>query len=536
MKLRTSFCNGTILKKNLTRFWPIWSLLALLLFISYPLSIMNSYDEVDSLLSKAEFDLPLSLIFFSITIAGCIFSYLHKSRSAIMMHAFPVSRGCLYRSGVLSGLLVFIVPWTIAMLLIIGISPEDVMLVWLYGVLFYLCFYGFAVFCMHISGKTLASIAIFFGIAIIPSAMALMVENVIKPLMYGVSIAGETVEITTSEYVYEEVRIDIIGAGFAGLIGVGLLFFAGWLYRKRHMENTGSFVAYRKAMPIFKYILTAFAGLFLNDILFSMIFGEMGPRRYLLGMLVLLLIGGLIGYFGAEMLLKKTLRVFQKKAFLGYGIFALIITLTFCALYFDVFNVVSYVPPTERIESVTISVRDATFTIEDWEDKEKLCEIHEELIALKNENMEYLPYYSTYSTVDLCYHVDEKVVRRKYSLYTADTEYILKRLNELLDTEKYAAQYYDRVMEEAVAGFYVREYGKTSKYLYVDREKLFAAMLQDVAEGNLPVIQYTYSDIVTWTYEITWYDKNDYPYDIQIPKAAKHTVEYLEQCLNKSEP
>ena len=255
MKSRTSFCNGTILKKNVTRFWPIWALITLILMSSFPLPLANVsvQDKIDDLLWMTQNELMPICVIFSILIAGCIFGYLHKSRSAIMMHSFPLNRGCLYRTGLLAGLLVFIVPWTASILLVTEIPYELLASVWLFGVLRYLFTSGRAVFCMLISGKTLASVVLYFCTFISPLLMVLFLEVATDPLLYGITSAPivseevETVNLSPGEsYAQYAFRNSFPEVITIALFGIGLLFFAGWLYRKRRMENAGNIIAYKR--------------------------------------------------------------------------------------------------------------------------------------------------------------------------------------------------------------------------------------------------------------------------------------------------
>lgn len=99
------------------------------------------------------------------------------------------------------------------------------------------------------------------------------------------------------------------------------------MYRTRPLETAGDVVAVKWVRPVFKYGVAFCAavtiGIFLHTLFRSLLPGGMWP------MLGLMVLGGLIGYFAAEMLLRKTFRVLRRS---WKGALALCLVLTAAAL------------------------------------------------------------------------------------------------------------------------------------------------------------------------------------------------------------
>ena len=101
-----------VLRKDLTRFWPVWgSYLAIWLLI-LPIPLLNDLDRDGQLLPSihslivsagSSTALVMSLIFGGLS-AFAVWSYLYQGRSASLFHALPVDRDTLFRSHFAAGL------------------------------------------------------------------------------------------------------------------------------------------------------------------------------------------------------------------------------------------------------------------------------------------------------------------------------------------------------------------------------------------------------------------------------------------------
>jgi hypothetical protein len=162
-------------------------------------------------------------------------------------------------------------------------------------------------------------------------------------------------------------------------IGIGLGAAALVLYRKRHLESAGDFVAFKSVRPVFTLVYTLCVGAVLQ------IFGNLfEDTKY-----IFLLIGLIIGYFTSQMLLSRSLRVFKKKNWIHV---ALILALVFGSVglcKIDAFGIVRWTPDASDVVSIKVADSPVTEfrpsnTDAEFKDKasiEKLIAIHQLLYA-----------------------------------------------------------------------------------------------------------------------------------------------------------
>lgn len=110
-------------KKNMARFWPIWSVYGACWLLAMPLNLLmlRAEDTYGSMLSPQYFaDLEvlsmitpgsvIAALVFGILSAMAVFSYLYNSRSVGLFHALPVRREGLFLTNYLSGLSFMLLP------------------------------------------------------------------------------------------------------------------------------------------------------------------------------------------------------------------------------------------------------------------------------------------------------------------------------------------------------------------------------------------------------------------------------------------
>ena len=98
MRSATSYCNGTLYRKTLARFWPLWGLYSLIWLFVLPLNLLTTYfNSYHNMVPNASrylslrsiaWDIPyvlewgmMTAAFFAILSAMAVFGYLYSSRS-----------------------------------------------------------------------------------------------------------------------------------------------------------------------------------------------------------------------------------------------------------------------------------------------------------------------------------------------------------------------------------------------------------------------------------------------------------------------
>ena len=123
-------------------------------------------------------------------------------------------------------------------------------------------------------------------------------------------------------------------------IGALAFYFFGWLlYKKRNLETAEDIAGFKVLNPILKYLLTYLVTVFSISASF--------------GFLTTVILS-VITYFGCEMLLKKSMKVW-KKSYKGYCVFAvafIILAVAFANTSF--FGFETYCPKAENVESAIV--------------------------------------------------------------------------------------------------------------------------------------------------------------------------------------
>lgn len=395
MKSRTSFFNVTVFKKNLTRFAPAWGLCTVFMLMS----LITSYYDNNRLPGHMVDWMQSVTVWAGIYAMVCamlLFGDLFQSRMCNAMHALPIRRETWFVTNVISGLVFFLIPTAAVGILATALMAAfSYPMGWVTGPLWFLCsnllficFFGIAVFSVMCVGSRFA-MAVVYGILNFGSMIAYWLADMLYvSQLYGIqtkmepflwfSPVGHLVEhpVANMEEVYRNAQsnevvdgILTLGEGWGYLwiwTAVGLILgaLALVLYRRRRLESAGDFLAIRKLEPVFLIVYTLCVGA-----LFSLLMGS-------------LLVGLLVGYFTGQMLLKRTVRVFQRKTF---GKCAIVLALVFgsiAVVAWDPLGIEEWMPEKQDVEYVLVTdshyeYTECEITLEEAADMEKVLAMHQ---------------------------------------------------------------------------------------------------------------------------------------------------------------
>ena len=242
MQSKTSFCNGTILKKNLTRFAPLWLLYTLGLLLISTLMYLEDGQQFWFANRMGELIQYSGLInlFYAPAVAILLFGDLYNSKLCYGLHALPMKRSCWYRTHILSGLLFSLIPTAIMCGLAIPLLTNTcVVNGWQIGAwtflgmnLTYLCFFGIAVVsCSANWLVALVAIAVvvvcnIWGkgmIKIIPILMGVVVSYIVAAVTNNVDFSA----VKEAAWIGLPFQMqDTLFGLFAGEVNTGLLLTA----------------------------------------------------------------------------------------------------------------------------------------------------------------------------------------------------------------------------------------------------------------------------------------------------------------------
>ncbi len=614
MRSATSYFNGTLYRKTLARFWPLWGLWGVGWLFLLPLNFLNSWlrysrqsssnalrfmlqdaENVPSLLSPGVF---LALL-FAILCAMAVFGYLYNSRSACWTHALPMRREALFTTQYLAGLSFLLLPLAVTGVLTAAVEvsflPMDswgaalsALLTWLLaqsGICLF--FFSFAAFCAMFTGHILALPAFYFILNCLVSGLWALVDALMSEFFYGYwSSSGvlTVVEYLTPAHALS--RAVNYGVGDEGnqlsspvtvavyaLAGAALFLVSLYVYRRRHVETAGDVVSIPLVRPLFKYGVSFCVGLCFG--MFTVVFFNFYS---LTALIPFILLWSAVGYFAAEMLLKKSFRVFR--AWKGAAVMAAVLLALCLGCLADVFGVASRVPAPGQVTSVEVMLdmgypSDGGQTLSAYLDDPNQIQIitalHQAIVDNRDREGLDLDSDNDYTSAYLTYQLSNgSELRRRYAgvpiragdLDTPGT--VAHAMQQLLaDRELVATAYgFDKFLEDGrLTGAWLDRInnakGELEYNIYVDdyAQELWDAVQQDFAEGTIGVrylfdqggdrLKGTYRTDLTFS--LTAYRKpgsNQKDYSVQASPAsydidetlsvtltpnARHTLAVLEQ-------
>ena len=173
-------------------------------------------------------------------------------------------------------------------------------------------------------------------------------------------------------------------AAFAAA-GLALALLGILILRRRHMETAGEVVAVPALRPIFRVCMGLGVGL-LGALMFMEAFaGNLRGTAKLVLLLLLLCVFAALGFFAAEMLIKKTLRVFDH-GWKQLGVICAVLISLAVLTELDVTGYERRVPRAEDVASVGVGMLREALT--EPESVAACIRLHESLIERKAENEE----------------------------------------------------------------------------------------------------------------------------------------------------
>lgn len=534
MRSATSFFDKTLFRSQLKHTWPLWlGYTALWLFL-VPVMLFSElsayqlgYSAADAsrlLLNTGVRGGIFISFFFGLFFAMLSFSHLTQSRATNGFHALPVRRETIFLTAYLTGLFCQLSTILVTFLLGAAVSAPLHLSFWSVtaaamgsAMLEAVFFYSFAALCMVMTGQILAAYAL------------------------------------------------------AGLV---IALIALLLYRTRKSEMTGSTVAFPWAVPVFKYGVAFCTAVSLGQFLYYFLFGQYrsSGNDSLPGTILCMAAAGLVGYFVAEMLIKKSFRVFRAGA-KGAAIVSLALVLLGVAMSFDLTGYEKRVPDESEIESAFYTFSGMTdVTTDDADTIRRLTAAHQAIVKNRNEQVRIADAsdadtlsQSDYDDIEpfhlrLTYYLkDGSQLSRSYSLYLRRSdltvpssvtarvnalymcrESVLRRVlgygcDHLGDTPRFLDSYC----------YYYDENSNTKDYALTaaQAEQVYAALMQDVQDSDnggsdiFAVQEYQYDPPISFWLELYFESTNEkgrpevYTLSPHVNGSTPNTLQVLSELL-----
>ena len=431
MRSRTSLFNATLFKKTIVRFWPVWFLYAFVWLLAFPAGIggalMRSLRMEDPaaavlyVIAGRPLDaatsawVPVFVFGACCVTAMAVFSHLYSSRAAAAYGALPIRREAAFCSLALAGLLpllaanVLVAAAALAAEALCGELLLWPIMTWLGAVsLECVAFFGICAFCAQLTGNLVVLPLLAAAVNVAAWFAEGVVTGLLTTFVYGYSHEGGGVVSLLSPItglrrslvslpVYEadaDGLSRLTGYEFQGwtaalayaAAGLVLLVLALLLYRRRRLETAGDAVAVAWLKPIFKYLLSVAGAFGLGYLLFGIVSSTVryGTAAYAAQLAIFMCVGAFIGYFAAEMLIKKSFQVFSgARRYIGFAAVCLCSALFVVACETGFFGYETRIPARGEVAAVSVDTsyggNPARFTSGGGIDQ--AMELHSALIA-----------------------------------------------------------------------------------------------------------------------------------------------------------
>ena len=398
MRSMISSSERALARSDFRRFWPLLFGYAVLWLCALPLSLWSRHDYLSSrrpmeamasvsgyLNGSAKATIFVSA-FFTVLLAMALFAYLMNSRSVGLMHSLPITRGRQFATHFAVGVVMFTAVHLATALLTLPVQAAlgavNMRGTWEWfaaAELTSLFFFALATLCAMITGWLLAVPVIYTGINFLFAAFHLLFSTMTQLFYWGYESAGwpawvnwltpfvRLYQAATTTGAEDEIPygvengaryyFDYLPSAFwktmlIYTVAAVIFIVVAWLFcRARQSETAGDAIVFPWLRPVVLYVISLAGGMGLGILLWYMV----ASSESIYVLLLCQIVAGLIVYFGVQMLLHKSFKVFNRRGWLGAAALTAALVILCLVIRFDAFGVQKYVPDVNQIESAEIN-------------------------------------------------------------------------------------------------------------------------------------------------------------------------------------
>ena len=589
MDRKISFYNKTIFKKNITLYWPIWGIYTLVLLCSLPGILwleyntlrvygLTSYEKVVRLCNVLESeDFHIWMIAITAVFTGmAVFHYMYNAKSANMIHSLPTNRTELFGTNMLSGLTFLAAPQVLTFVVSVlvclcaGVTRVEYLALWLLFVLATdIIAFSIVVFCVMFTGQMIALpvyVVIVNSLAfVIGGLMDIMVsihsygvdgtsrgiDTIVKwlsPLVcYLDSVGLSTVYTVNGQNQIEGMRLNGIECILIYLVmSIVLYLTAYFIYQKRHIEQAGDLITVKAVKPLFRWGVSVCAGIY-GAIFVSLIFELFGRYVDAFSFVLIMVVLGMLFYFLADMLVRKSFHVFERQNWFRAGICCVVVLVSYIALYGYAEYAERKVPKAEDVVSVEVNM---DYSLRD-QDPEWVTAVHQKIIDnlsyIEDINNQNIYIGKEQETINFSYLLEDGTYMHRYYVVPMDDGIGKEILNTFIEQENNPEQFLKRIFGNDYKSTQAMQYGEV-EYAYFkynadetidetvfssahleekEASGLYQAIIADAMAGNL--MKYNRVHVCNEHVELYQGEKNIFWISLN---GMDKTIYYGSDCTN----
>ena len=500
MRCKKSCFNPTLAKHDLKRFWPLPVAIFLFLLVFmvsnyYTSMISGGYiteaaavvtspwtpqageimaDETEYAVRSARnaiytfgtFVMILQ-VFTAISSALLVMQHIHSRKQIQFYHGLPLPRRCCYIThgvmGYLMGLVPLLLVELIVLLIALGMGAEAFPALQLMGISVsaFTVLYGIAIIACVLAGQSFGAVLLYAGMNCFVVAISSGGAGIARYILPGFNQYMLLPELTDwltpvmhlvqkSSPLYTEVGLgmpygyEVLPFVVYFVAGLLLLVLGGFLYQIRRGETAGEMISFPFIRGLCKVLVALMAGLGGTVIVVLTLNPYEDVPVSVIMLLVLVLL--VIGWIAADMVIRKTFRVFGKQYVAQCLTLAAAMLLVLVGARLDVTGYVSRTPDLSKVTGAYVQMMGIPVEVEPTD----ALAFHKLIL----DNQDELSNNTTYRNVDsitICYHDEDY----DYALYR--DYYILGGLES-------------DIMQEFMALMSVPEYNYRSWFSWQDSE------------------------------------------------------------------
>ncbi|WP_445490906.1 DUF6449 domain-containing protein [Niallia sp. 03133] len=528
----------------------------LVVFFSVPLQLMlmnkhieenTYYFDMYQHLFKINISFQMAvIILLPILLAIFLFRFTQHKAYSDLMHSLPLSRKFLFHYYCISGLVLLVLPIVLNGIILRIMYPFfhlerffAVNEIYYWTAVF--CIFSILLFVSCVFIGMLTGLSIIQGVftclfLLFPTCIFFLICYNFNVWIYGfpfndlltdkaallspilVPVIIENTEVSRSHYVIYFV------------CAICFYFFAFILYQKRKAEAISQALAFSKLKGLFKYTFTV------SCLLIGSLYGDVADIGKSAGIIGSIL-GAVIGYLVAEMILRKTWRVFFTLKKLPIFIASISLLIVIMIPIVKVYE--KYTPSIDSIQSVSLS----DYYIAENEEKDRMMDsqvninhvltLHKELIARKNQQ----PNKKGASIIRIKYKLKNgRNIYRNYKVNREDYENKLKPIYEsqefkALNTKIFSIRS-DEVNDILLRSGYKNDFVRLANIQEI--KEFISALQKDRLAETYESMTSSFANATT--IEITLKGQKEEPYAIQLSPTYSESRKWLKDkgLLQKS--
>ena len=397
----------------------------------------------------------LTIFVLPVLISILLFKYTNEEKSSSFIHGLPISKRKLYITNILTGIVMYVIPFLLNVIIILLLNIGEMgkylqfadIMKW-FGVcmLYNTIFFAFATFIGTFCASKISHGILTYILMYAPIGGLAIASIIMESALFGFKGLSNNLEEFRgwpfikiiedfremgSYYLSQTIKFETSTIIIYIASIIVMLVLGYFIYKKRKLEITKEFIAFKGIRSFVKYVAT-----FLVNLLSYMYFCDVFEENKIVTLLASFIIT-LIAYLIIEMILKKTYKVF--KSIIGFIVYAVIVTIGFVILNTGAFGYETRIPKAEDVQEVDFSLSNDTINFKEKQNIENVIDFQQKLINEKKKG--YTEYTLEYKLkngrkITRKYNINNSLYKEELNKILTSDEYYEGKIRQIQDAKK----------------------------------------------------------------------------------------------------